>query len=175
MRQQLTAVAAIAAISLALAGAGCGKTNQTGVLDKAKETFTSIRDAVDRSVALRCEYTDENGEKTIANIMGKQLRLDSENEGEQGKFHGVIKDNKMWIWADKSKEGMLIDFSKLTDDSLKMGEKPIRSTDDIIDKLEEKKDTCKTTTAAASLFETPSDVNFLGEDAVTPTTTPATK
>jgi len=149
-------VAAVAAVSLALAGAGCGK----GAADQAKNAFTSIKDAVDRSIALRCEYNDDNGEKTIANIVGKQIRLDSQSTSTQGNFHGVIKDNKMYIWADTSKDGMMIDFSKIKDDSLKMGDKPIRSTDDIITKLEEKKDTCKTTTAAASQFDLPSDVKF---------------
>jgi len=158
MQKHLMFVAAVAAVSLTLAGAGCGKS----AADQAKNAFSSIKDAVDRKLALRCDYIDDNGEKTVANIVGKQIRLDSQSTSTQGNFHGVIKDDKMYIWADQSKDGMMIDFTKIKDDSLKMGEKPIRSTDDIIAKLEEKKDTCKTTTAAASQFELPTDVKFVG-------------
>ena len=171
MRKHLMFVAAISAVSLALVGAGCGQ----GAADQAKNTFTSIHDAIDRSIALRCEYTDTSGEKTIANISGKQIRLDSDKASEQGNFHGIIKDNKMYIWADKAPEGMMIDFSQIKDDSLKMDDKPIRSSDDIISKLEEKKDTCKATTAAASMFELPSDVKFTSATEPTALTATSTK
>ena len=77
--------------------------------------------------------------------------------------HGVIRDNKMWIWGDNADKGVLINFSKITDDSIKMGNQPVHSQDDIIARLEDKKDTCRTTTIADSEFALPAGLSFLGE------------
>lgn len=173
MRKNHLLVSSLFVFSLIFAGAGC---NWFGgkVAEKATDTFTSIKDAVDRSIALKCEYTDESGEKTIASIKGKQIRMDSVVEGTDGKFHGIIRDNKMWIWADKQPEGMMLDFAKVTDDSLKMGDKVIRSQDDIVAKLEEKKDTCKTATIADSDFDLPTSIKFTDVQAEQPTSTAPT-
>ncbi len=159
MRHNHLFVMSLLALSLALTGAGCWS-GSNPVAEKAKETFTSIKDAVDRSITLKCEYTDESGEKTVAYIKGKQIRMDSATEGDQGFFHGIIRDDKMWIWADKIPEGMMLDFAKVTDDSLMMGDKVIRSQDDILAKFEEKKDTCKQESVADSQFTLPENVKF---------------
>jgi len=127
----------------------------------AQNTFTSIHDAITKAIPLQCEYTDDTGEKTIALIKGNQVRLDSAATNTTSTaFHGIIRENKMWIWADEPKEGGILDFSKITDDSVKMGDKVIRSQDDIIAKLEENKDTCKGTIIDDNKFVIPSDITF---------------
>ena len=174
MKKRLLLAPTLFVFSLVFAGAGCSWFGGQ-VANKAAETFTSIKDAVDRSIALQCEYTDESGEKTIASIKGKQIRMDSAVSSTDGYFHGIIRDNKMWIWADKQPEGMMLDFAKVTDDSLKMGDKVIRSQDDIISKLEEKKDSCKTANIADSDFNLPEGINFTDVQAQQqPTTTEPT-
>ncbi len=174
MRKNNLVIASAFAFSLVFAGAGC---NLFGGKDAGKSdgSFTSIQDAVNRSVSIQCQYTDESGETTIASIKGRQIRMDSVKEGEDGKFHGIIRDNKMWIWADKQPEGMMLDFTKITDDSLKMGDKVIRSQDDIVAKLEDKKDTCKGMDLADSEFNLPENIKFTDvQTQVAPTSTQPT-
>jgi len=55
---------------------------------------------------------------------------------------------------------MILEIAKLTEGGAKMGEKEIKSIDDVIGVLEEKKDKCKVASEGAGLFEVPTDIKF---------------
>lgn len=161
---------AIALTSLVLFGAGCGKSadNKQGI---ASGIITSIKDAFNHSQTLRCDYQDENGNSTIAYIKDKKIFMEedvkspdqtSQNGQKIDTVKGLISDDKMYMWSDSSDKGLIVDFKKPSEGNIpKMGDKEIHSTDDVIGKLEEKKDRCKTATVDDSQFEMPKDIQFM--------------
>jgi len=134
---------------------GCGEGNQTA----KKDVFTSIRDAITKNIALRCEYTDESGNTSINYIKGNMIRVDNEVEGKT--MHALMKDEKIYIWSDDSKDGFLMDMSNMeTSDDFKMGEDVIHDSEDIIAKLESQ-NRCMAEGISDSYFEVPRDINFV--------------
>jgi hypothetical protein len=146
-------------------GAGCGKQNQQGAAEEKKGVFASIKDAFDRSIALRCDYSDENGQKTVTYIKNHRIYLESEpqtaQDGKTQIIRGIVKDDKMYIWGDENAKGLIFDFKAVKDQAPKMGDKEIHSTQDIIDKLEEKKDKCRAESIGDDKFELPAKIEFL--------------
>lgn len=149
-------------------GAGCGKQtaqNQPTQTQEKQSIFSSIKDAFDRSIALRCDYIDEDGEKTVTYIKNKRIYLESEpttsTDGQTSVFRGLIKDDKMYIWGDTSDKGIVFDFKTIKDEPPKMGGKEIKSTQDVIDKLEEKKDKCRAESVSDDKFELPTKIQFV--------------
>ncbi|MBI5654642.1 hypothetical protein HZC53_03255 [Candidatus Uhrbacteria bacterium] len=165
--------ATLAMSALMLFGAGCGKSNQAqtaaGQPEEKKGIFSSIKDAFNNSITLRCDYLDEAGNTTVTYIKNKKIFLeeDLKTGGETGlevqKVKGIITDDKMYMWSDASDKGLIIDLKQPKDGNApKMGDKEIHSTDDVISKLEEKKERCKPATIEDSKFELPTNVQFLG-------------
>ncbi|MFH1620885.1 MAG: hypothetical protein ABIB04_02255 [Patescibacteria group bacterium] len=156
-------------LSLAVAfGAGCNKNKSQDQTDTGLENkgiFASIKDAFDKSIAVRCDYTDDDGGETITYIKNKRIYLESEPQGTaDGKtviIHGLVRDDKMYIWGDENDKGIIFDFTTISGEPPKMGGKEIHGTQDIIDKLEEKKDKCKTESIGDDKFELPSKIEFV--------------
>jgi len=170
-KQTIPTVLAISAVLLF--GAGCGQTQTTAGPTEAKKedksAWQSIKDAFDRSIALRCDYTDENGNKTVTYIKNKRIYFESEplpmprQEGKTAVVRGLAKDDKMYIWGEESAKGLLFDFKDVKPgaEPAKMGDKEIRGTSDIIDKLEEKKNACRSESIPDSRFELPAGIEFI--------------
>ena len=69
------------------------------------------------------------------------------------------------MWDEVKKEGMELDISKMTaDGSVKMGDKPIKSVDDVIAVLQQNKNTCALSPESAGLLDLPTDVKFTKTD-----------
>ncbi|MCX6744675.1 MAG: hypothetical protein NTX82_04085 [Candidatus Parcubacteria bacterium] len=142
--------------------AGCGKQAQTNQAEK-KDVFTSIRDAITRSITLRCDYVDPtDSATTITYIRGQMIRMmTGDNTDGSVNFNGLIKDTKFYIWSKDSKQGAVMDLSTLQDSSdMKMGQTQIHSVDDIINELEKEKNKCRQEAIADSMFEVPTDIEF---------------
>jgi hypothetical protein len=140
----------------------------TGLTEKIKSVaptttptnnvFTSVKDAVTRQIALKCEYTD-NGQTTTTYIKGKNVRLVGNNKS--AGVEGLMKDDKFYLWSSKNnqdKKGMIIDIAKM--EGAKMGQTPIKSIDDVVVELEKKKENCVNSTDGDSIFELPGDITF---------------
>lgn len=143
--------------------AGCqkpveNKTSNAG--DSKKDIFTSVKDAVTKQMLLKCMYTDEDGEQVEAYIKGMVVRMIGKDD--EGKIiGGLIKDGRFYLWGEEQKKGMIIPMESFKD--AKMGSRPIKSVDDVIAVLEEKKDKCSLSPESAGLLDIPADVQF--EDA----------
>jgi len=123
-----------------------------------KGVFTSIKDAVTRQVALKCEYNDD-GEITTTYIKGQVVRLVGNNKS--AGVEGLMKDGKFYLWNSQSnseKKGMIINMSTM--EGAKMGETTIKSVDDVITVLESKKESCTASTESDTLFQLPADITF---------------
>lgn len=140
---------------------GCGAKNGA---KEDKNLFTSIKDAISKSITLKCDYVDEEGNKAIVYLKGKVVRMESEaviGEGQTQKIYSLIKDNKFYIWGYTSNTGLVFDMSKqAANENKSMGDTKIKSSDDMINELEAKKENCKHEVVSDSFFEVPSDINF---------------
>jgi len=145
---------------------GCGQQAQNQQQGQTqaqggKSVFSSIRDAFDRSMTLRCEYIDEDGQKSINYIKNKMIRTDSPDpSGKQ--VYALFRDEKLYMWGPDSNQGMVFELADLKESNdVQMGGSTIHGTDDIISELEQRKDKCSTQSVPDSMFEVPSNVNFM--------------
>lgn len=120
-----------------------------------KNVFTSVKDAVNKQIAIKCEYTD-NGHTTTTYIKGQTIRLVG-NQQSAG-IEGLIKNGQFYLWNTKDKKGMTLDLTKIQ--GAKMGNTNIKSVDDIVTELDNKKENCTVSTDNNSIFDLPSDINF---------------
>lgn len=118
--------------------------------------FSSIRDAFNRSMSLRCEYTDEQGNASVNYIKDKMIRSESVQNG--SKFYGIFRDGKMYLWQDGTTSGLIFDTTKLQGEE--GGAAGAQSEDDIINTLEGVKDKCRAESVPDSYFEAPKNVDF---------------
>lgn len=127
------------------------ETNTTQTTEEKTTVFGSIKDAMSKSLSLKCEY--KNGETTIvAYIKGDSVRVDSLG-GENNTGNVIMKDNKLWSWDDKEGEGIIMPLAQPT------GEQKSGS-EQIIADLEKEKQYCHTAVVADSMFIPPTNIKF---------------
>ncbi len=126
-------------------------------------TFSSIQEALTKSMSLQCDYTDTTGTKTTSYIKGGAIRSDIVMaSGSKGESSIIVKDNTMYMWTGKEGTKMTFDtdsiMAKVTPGAQK--ETSTQKPGDVIDSLEKYKQSCKPATVSDSLFTPPSDVAF---------------
>lgn len=126
-------------------------------------TFSSIQDALTRSMSLVCEYTDERGIETKTYIKNGAVRMS--NSGADGVEPGevIVKDNKMYTWSPETLEGFVIemedaDTDEMADDLVEV--KSQGSKSDFVGAIEAYKEHCKVSTVSDSYFTPPTNVEF---------------
>lgn len=151
-----TKIALILFAGSAILLTGCLPKKQTGTTqpqEEPKTVFESIKDAMTKSLSLQCDYTTNNVKSTVY-IKGKMLR--SETDTQQGKSYAILKENKLWSWGSKDKNGLIIDLS----DAQSKTQTGQKSDEDIINEVEQHKQNCKPAVVSDSLFNPPADINF---------------
>jgi len=146
------------ASALLLSACGAVSTPSSSVSptsEPKKDVFTSIKDAVTKQLTLKCVY-DDNGQQTTTYIKGQQVRFSG--TGKEIGVEGLMKDNIFYLWNANDKKGMTIDMTKM--EGAKMGEKPIKSVDDVVTQLEAKKQNCSLSPESNGMFDIPADVSF---------------
>lgn len=156
----------VVVVLLALLGFGAFKFLKKGAStmvpggSQSGNVFTSIKDALSKSVSLQCDYSDANGIKTTAYIKAGAIRSDTTGKTPEESGSAIIKDKKMYFW--NSQGGFTMDFKDTettapsTAPSKSGGEKP----QDIMNSLEQYKDSCKPAVVSDSLFTPPANVKF---------------
>lgn len=140
-------------------------TNNAG----STNVFTSIKDALSKSMSLKCVYKDEKGAETISYIKGGAVRVMVTETGETEQYENILmKDKKMYMWSDKTKQGFTLVIKEPENIS------PVQQTGDentkqdqesVLAQIEKYKDACKVEVIADSYFTVPSDVQFQDMDA----------
>ncbi len=167
----------IVVVVLLLLGAGYFFFNQNATKtlpgigqQKGGGVFSSIQDALSRSLTLQCEYPDDKGNKTTVYIKGGAIRVMGYSVGEgQAQGHTLMKDNKMYIWNDDSKEGMVFAFNpqeiQKSAESIKNEMAGAKQTanqgEDFVKGLEQYKQYCKSASVPDSVFSLPSGIKFV--------------
>ena len=112
--------------------------------------FSSIKDAIAKSLSLKCEYDTGSG-KTIAYVKGGNIRIEGAWQ-EQKNYAAVIKDNKLYSWDSEKKEGIIMPLE------VKEGEQTI--AEGFVSGLETQKNYCKVAVFSDNVFDPPADIKF---------------
>jgi hypothetical protein len=141
-------------------GTGPGITGQKS----GGTVFNSIQDALSRSISLQCEYPDNKGGKVTVYIKNGAVRVMGYSAGQYGQ--ALMKDNKMYVWDDKTKQGVVMSFNM--QEMMKANGAAGQPTgtvpnqgEDFLKSLEQYKNYCKPATVGGSVFNVPSDVKFV--------------
>lgn len=157
----------ILVILVVLLGAGgyyLYKHNKTYVQPTAPTTssgnvFTSIQDALNRSLSLSCDFTDANGVHTVAYIKNGAIRADVTGKTPQESGSMIMKDKKIYYW--NSSMAIMMDVPSIT---VTPGptESPASSNagEVTMNSLEQYRQHCKVATVADNLFALPANVKF---------------
>lgn len=132
------------------------KTNDVAE-DSGTNVFSSIEDALSKSVSLTCEFTDDEGVKTTSYIKNGTIRVTSYAPGQTiTSSEAIIGDDYVKVWDSEKNEGYVFNVVDTAeeDDSLSMNK------DSIMAQLNEYKDYCKTSVVPDSVFEVPDGVSF---------------
>lgn len=131
--------------------------------------FTSIQDALSKSLSLKCVYKDEQGVQTTTYIKGGAVRVNMEGIKDNEQPGSIIlKDKKMYMWNEVSKTGFTY---TITEPIVTPGTDKAPAVDNkdasVLAEIEKYKDSCKTEIIADSFFVPPSDVRFQDMSAFT--------
>ena len=151
-----------------------GVTPQTIVTNQLNKTtsgvFTSIKDALSKSLSLKCVYKDDKGVETTTYIKGGAVRVMMSNLQDPTQPNNVImKDKKMYMWSDANKTGftLVVEEPKNVSPVPTTKEEAITPTkessnqqESFLAEIEKYKNMCKPEVVADSQFAIPTDVKF---------------
>jgi hypothetical protein len=119
--------------------------------------FSTIKDALSKSVSLECNFTDESGRSTVSYIKNGAVRANISASDPSQSGSVIVKDNRMYFWNEEG--GFTMEFT----DEMMEGVAPTGQSSqgqDIVATLEKYKESCKAAVVSDSLFTPPSDVKF---------------
>ena len=144
-----------------------------GASSTPKPTSGSMMDQVTdlfaKSVSVTCDYTDEEGRKTLAYVKAGAVRVDTSGKTPEESGSVIVKDNRMHFW--NGNEGITMEFN--TEEMMKnapsitISPNPSGSKQEgangqeVLASLEKFKDNCKPTVVNDSVFIPPSNVKFV--------------
>jgi len=139
-------------------------------LKKGAGTFTSIKDALSKSVSLECEYKDAAGNSTKSYIKNGAIRADivAVNDADSGSM--IMKDKKMYFWHGNKGYMMEIPDTEEGED-IEINHKNSKE-DEFLDEMEQYKNQCKASVVSDGLFTPPSDVDFASMSEMMPSGMP---
>lgn len=126
--------------------------------------FSSIRDALSKSLSLACTFTDESGRQTKSYIKNGAVRADITAADSKESGSVIVKDNKMYFW--NSQGGFMMDLTTTTTPGAgsattgSSGTSAPGEVGNVMDTLEKYKNSCKPSVVADSLFTPPTNVTF---------------
>lgn len=134
--------------------------------------FTSIKDALSKSVSLKCVFKDEKGVETTTYIKNGAVRvMMSSSADNKDPNNYVMKDKKMYMWSETTKEGIVISLEEPKNvtpfptvanqgSTAPEGSSGSGQQESILAEIEKYKDACKPEVVADSMFTVPTDVKF---------------
>ena len=128
--------------------------------------FTSIKDALSKSLSLQCNFKDEQGQDTTTYIKAGGVRVVMNNTKDASQPNNVMmKDKKMYMWSDKTKEGFTFTLdvpvvSPTVKGNVSENNTGASKQDSILATIEKYKNDCKPAVIADSFFAVPTDVKF---------------
>lgn len=129
---------------------------------------SSLKDLFSKTVSMQCDFTDEDGRKTVAYIKSGAVRSDVSGKTAQDIGSVIMKDKKIYFWNGKQGTMMEFDFTKMMENAEKITPGVQKTTTpssqnqsaEMMQNLEKYKQNCKPAVISDSLFTPPSDVKF---------------
>lgn len=121
-------------------------------------TFSSIKDALSKSVSLQCNFTDETGRKTTSYIKNGAVRADIEAQKAEESGSVIVKDKKMYFWNKTS--AFMMDLSATEVTGTPGASQAENEQQSLMNSMEKYKESCKPAVVSDALFTPPSDVKF---------------
>lgn len=130
---------------------------------KSQGMFGSIKEALSKSLSLRCEYS-ENGKKTTAYLKAGAVRADMSGGTAQENGSVIVKEEKMYFWNGKQGMMMAFDIDAMTQEEDEVTPNvSTSSAGDVLVGLEKFKEHCKPAAVSDTLFIPPTDVKFVDQ------------
>ena len=160
-------------VVLALLGGGYFYFSSRGLMPKAPgvmtgnnaggNVFSSIKDALSKSLSLKCVYKSETGVETTSYIKAGSVRVMVAGTAYQEPNNTIMMGQKMYLWNDVDKTGFVYEIKKSavtpgqTDQTNRQN---VGKEEAILSQLEKYKNACKTAVVDDSFFKVPTDVSF---------------
>ncbi len=123
---------------------------------ETKGMFTSVKEALSKKMTLACEFSDDKGVVTKSYIKNGAIRVTTGDMADQSSEF-IMKDDKMYMWNTKTKEGFVYDTPDANSD---ITNSQVNQSDAYLNMIDQYKDSCKVTTVSDSYFTLPKDVEF---------------
>ncbi len=160
-------IAVVVVIILLLAGGaymmlGKSKTATQGIYPQAAQNkpsnnvFSSIQDALSKSLSLQCSFTDESGRKIDSSIKSGAVRADITAVKPEDSGSVLMKDKKVYFW--NAKMAIVMDMPDVTVAPGATGQTNQGAS--MLAAMEKYKQYCKPAVLSDSLFTPPADVKF---------------
>lgn len=120
--------------------------------------YSSIKDALTKSVSLECEYTDPEGASSHVWVKNGAIRADMTGGDTESNGSTIIKDKKMYFWNEKG--GYVVTIPDVTPVEGMEDASTDNQSEDFLKDLEEYKENCKPAVVSDSLFSVPTDIEF---------------
>lgn len=121
-------------------------------------TFSSIKDALSKSMTLKCEQKLEDGSTVLAYIKNGRVRMEGIQVDANTKSGIVIVNgDKTYIWDTGTKKGFVMTAPKVT------GQDQVTTQQgqtDYVGQFEQYRQSCKVAVVSDSVFTPPTDVEF---------------
>lgn len=135
----------------------------SGAKNAVTSPFTSIQDALSKSLSLQCTFTDDKGRETKTYIKAGAVRTDYTGSTTDESGSMIMKDKKIYTWTNSKKEGFMMEVPEVkatpSQTTTTTSDKTANPADALA-MIEKYKDSCKPGTVADSLFTPPSDIKF---------------
>ncbi|OGK09292.1 hypothetical protein A2767_03590 [Candidatus Roizmanbacteria bacterium RIFCSPHIGHO2_01_FULL_35_10] len=126
--------------------------------------FTSIKDALSKSLSLECTYKDEKGTESTTQIKGGAIHVVAKTltNGKEINSQIIMKDRKMYSWDEETKKGFVFEIPDETLQTTPSSQTPTGENkgESFLAEIEKYKDACKPAVVSDSLFTPPTDVEF---------------
>jgi hypothetical protein len=138
------------------------KNNDDVNITESKNVFTSVKEALTKNITLACEFNES--ESTFRSyIKNGAVRIITSGDNSIQAGEMIMKDNRMYVWDSKTKEGFVYDIPKDVDgdsEGIGMASQEVVSSERYLDMIDKYKDSCKVATLDDSFFTPPTDVKF---------------
>lgn len=151
----------VGVIVLILVGVGAfmmmGNKGTNTTSSSGSNAFTSIKDALSKSLSLQCEFTDSDGRSSKVYIKNGAVRGDFSGATVEESGSMIMRDKKMYVW--NGAQGFMME---LPDENMDYdGDGTTQNQgESFMKEIEQYKESCKPAVVSDSLFTVPSDVTF---------------
>lgn len=129
--------------------------------------FTSIKEALSKSLSLECKFTNEliADEKVVskmdvtAYIKNGAVRVSTKAQGKEGESEMILKDKKLYIWGTKD-GAFVMELPEVGASGAPVVAGEGGDFSETLAELDKYKDSCKPAVVADSMFVPPADIKF---------------